>query len=87
MQYISFSDLVEVGHSSKDSGRQLFAGTDAKPAILFPPVVTAQWEEQVCYLKLLIVTEPLIIFKEFILYFHKFFNEMTQFYFLLCFFR
>lgn len=40
-------ELVEVGHSSKDSGRQLFAGTDAKPAIVFPPPVTAQWEEQV----------------------------------------
>ena len=42
-----FSELVDVGHSSKDSGRQLFAGTDQKPAIAFPPVVTAQWEEQV----------------------------------------
>lgn len=45
-----FSELVEVGHSSKDSGRQLFAGTDAKPAIVFPPTVTAQWEEQVQYM-------------------------------------
>lgn len=44
---ISFRELVEVGHSSKDSGRQLFAGNDAKPAIVFPPIVTAQWEEQV----------------------------------------
>lgn len=41
------SELAELNHSSKDSGRQLFAGTDAKPAVLFPPVVTAQWEEQV----------------------------------------
>lgn len=47
--YMSFSELVEVGHSTKDSGRQLFAGTDAKPAIVFPPIVTAQWEEQVNY--------------------------------------
>lgn len=44
------SELVEIGHSSKDSGRQLFAGTDKKPAIAFPPVVTAQWEEQVRFL-------------------------------------
>ena len=42
-----FSEVVELGHSSKDSGRQLFANTDAKPAIVFPPAVTAQWEEQV----------------------------------------
>ncbi|XP_062148060.1 callose synthase 5 isoform X3 [Alnus glutinosa] len=47
-------ELVEVGHSSKDSGRQLFAGTDAKPAIVFPPTVTAQWEEQIRRLYLLL---------------------------------
>lgn len=41
------SELVELGHTNKESGRQLFAGTDAKPAILFPPVETAQWDEQV----------------------------------------
>lgn len=40
------SELRELGHS-KDSGRQLFAGTDEKPAILYPPAVTAQSEEQV----------------------------------------
>jgi len=41
--------LVELGHGNKDSvpRRQLFAGTGSKPAILFPPVMTAQWEEQV----------------------------------------
>ncbi|KAM3708622.1 hypothetical protein ACB098_02G111600 [Castanea mollissima] len=50
-------ELVEVGHSSKDSGRQLFAGTDAKPAILFPPVVTAQWEEQIRRLYLLLTVK------------------------------
>lgn len=44
---IIFSELVDLGHSGKDAGRQLFAGTDPKPAIMFPPVVTAQWEEQV----------------------------------------
>jgi callose synthase len=42
-----YRELVEVGHSGKDSGMQLFAGTDAKPSIVFPPPVTAQWEEQV----------------------------------------
>lgn len=40
------SELAELNQSSKDAG-QVFAGTEAKPAILFPPVVTAQWEEQV----------------------------------------
>lgn len=44
---VLISELAELNHSSKDTGRQLFAGTDAKPAVLFPPVVTAQWEEQV----------------------------------------
>lgn len=42
--------MAELGHN-KDSGRQLFAGTDARPAINFPPSVTAQWEEQVGILK------------------------------------
>lgn len=42
-----FSEIVEFGHNSKDSGRQLFDKTDSRPAIVFPPVVTAQWEEQV----------------------------------------
>lgn len=42
-----FSEVVELGNSSKDSGRQVFDNTDAKPAILFPPAATAQWEEQV----------------------------------------
>ncbi|KAM1315752.1 hypothetical protein ACFX10_019300 [Malus domestica] len=50
-------ELVEVGHSSKDAGRQLFAGTDAKPAILFPPPVTARWEEQISRLHLLLTVK------------------------------
>ncbi|KAL6223182.1 hypothetical protein ACLB2K_006571 [Fragaria x ananassa] len=50
-------EVVEVGHSSKDTGRQLFAGTDAKPAILFPPPVTAQWEEQIRRLHLLLTVK------------------------------
>ena len=38
-----FSEVVELGNGSKDSvpRRQLFAGTDSKPAILYPPVVIA----------------------------------------------
>ncbi|XP_035551340.1 callose synthase 5 [Juglans regia] len=50
-------ELVEVGHSTKDSGRQLFAGTDAKPAIVFPPIVTAQWEEQIRRLYILLTVK------------------------------
>lgn len=41
------SELAELNQISKDTGRQVFAGTEAKPAVAFPPVVTAQWEEQV----------------------------------------
>lgn len=43
------SELAELGHGNKDSisRNQLFAGTHPKPAIIFPPVVTAEWEEQV----------------------------------------
>ncbi|KAB1210572.1 Callose synthase 5 [Morella rubra] len=55
--YYSTLELVEVGHSSKDSGRQLFAGNDAKPAIVFPPIVTAQWEEQIRRLYLLLTVK------------------------------
>ncbi|KAI4364325.1 hypothetical protein MLD38_020433 [Melastoma candidum] len=50
-------DLVELGHGGKEAGRQLFAGTDAKPAILFPPVVTAHWEEQIRRLHLLLTVK------------------------------
>ncbi|THU52702.1 hypothetical protein C4D60_Mb10t06700 [Musa balbisiana] len=41
-------ELVDLGHGNKDSvpRRQLFAGTGSKPAIVFPPVITAHWEEQ-----------------------------------------
>lgn len=42
-----FSELAEFKRSKKDSGRQLFDKTDALDDIVFPPVVTAQWEEQV----------------------------------------
>ncbi|KAI4345089.1 hypothetical protein L6164_012253 [Bauhinia variegata] len=57
MMVKEISELVELGHSSKDTGRQLFAGTDAKPAIVFPPVVTAQWEEQIRRLYLLLTVK------------------------------
>uniref|UniRef100_A0A6N2KW70 1,3-beta-glucan synthase n=1 Tax=Salix viminalis TaxID=40686 RepID=A0A6N2KW70_SALVM len=47
-------ELVDLGQSGKDSGRQVFSGTDTKPAIKFPPVVTAQWEEQIRRIHLLL---------------------------------
>ncbi|KAI3669007.1 hypothetical protein L6452_40226 [Arctium lappa] len=48
-------ELVELGHGSKDSGTQLFEkATDSKPAIAFPPPVTAQWQEQIKRLYLLL---------------------------------
>ncbi|GMJ08614.1 callose synthase 5, ARABIDOPSIS THALIANA GLUCAN SYNTHASE-LIKE 2, GLUCAN SYNTHASE-LIKE 2 [Hibiscus trionum] len=51
-------ELVELGQSNKESGRQLFAGTDEKPAIAFPPVLTAHWVEQIRRLHILLtVTE------------------------------
>jgi len=50
-----FSELAELYHSSKDTGRQLFAGTDARPAVLFPPVLTAQWDEQVIMIIIIII--------------------------------
>ncbi|KAM7513805.1 hypothetical protein LguiA_003388 [Lonicera macranthoides] len=50
-------ELVELGHSSKDAGKQLFASTDSRHAIVFPPVVTAQWEEQIRRLYLLLTVK------------------------------
>ncbi|CAN6448090.1 unnamed protein product [Victoria cruziana] len=63
-------ELVDIGHGNKDSvtgrydlvnasqsGRQLFAGTVPKPAVSFPPVVTAQWEEQIKRLYLLLTVK------------------------------
>ncbi|KAJ6775207.1 CALLOSE SYNTHASE 5 [Salix purpurea] len=47
-------ELVDLGQSGKDSGRQVFSGSDTKPAIKFPPVVTAQWEEQIRRIHLLL---------------------------------
>ncbi|URE04738.1 callose synthase [Musa troglodytarum] len=52
-------ELAELGHGNKDSvpRRQLFAGTGSKPAILFPPVITAHWEEQIKRLYLLLTVK------------------------------
>ncbi|URE15445.1 callose synthase [Musa troglodytarum] len=52
-------ELVELGHSNKDSipRRQLFAGTGSKPAIVFPPIITAYWEEQIKRLYLLLTVK------------------------------
>ncbi|KAI9113747.1 hypothetical protein K1719_014998 [Acacia pycnantha] len=48
------NELVELGHS-KDSRKQLFNDdSDARPAILFPPAVTAQSVEQIRRLYLLL---------------------------------
>ncbi|KAL4330238.1 hypothetical protein AHAS_Ahas13G0380100 [Arachis hypogaea] len=47
MMVNEISELAELNQSSKDTGRQVFAGTEVKPAIVYPPVVTAQWEEQI----------------------------------------
>ncbi|GAV58897.1 Glucan_synthase domain-containing protein/DUF605 domain-containing protein/FKS1_dom1 domain-containing protein [Cephalotus follicularis] len=49
-------ELLDLG-SNKESGRQLFTGTDAKPAIVFPPVVSAHWEEQIRRLHLLLTVK------------------------------
>ncbi|XP_028091370.1 callose synthase 5 isoform X3 [Camellia sinensis] len=57
MMVTEIREVVELGHSSKDSGRQLFANTDAKPAIVFPPAVTAQWEEQIRRLYMLLTVK------------------------------
>ncbi|XP_052191392.1 callose synthase 5 isoform X2 [Diospyros lotus] len=47
-------ELVELGHSNKG---QLFANTDSKPAIAFPPAFTAKWEEQIKRLYLLLTVK------------------------------
>ncbi|XP_057416061.1 callose synthase 5-like [Lotus japonicus] len=59
MMVNEISELAELNQSSKDTGRQIFAGTEAKPAVVFPPVVTAQWEEQIRRLYLLLTVKEL----------------------------
>ncbi|KAF6176468.1 hypothetical protein GIB67_033946 [Kingdonia uniflora] len=56
-------ELVELGHSNKDlvPRRQIFVGTDPKPAIVFPPIATAQWEEQIKWLYLLLTVKEFAI--------------------------
>ncbi|KAK1356348.1 hypothetical protein POM88_049604 [Heracleum sosnowskyi] len=51
------NELVEFKHSKKDSGRQLFDKTYALDDFVFPPVVTAQWEEQIRRLYLLLTVK------------------------------
>ncbi|CAL0325192.1 unnamed protein product [Lupinus luteus] len=57
MLVTEISELAELNQSSKDTGRQVFAGTEAKPSIAFPPVITAQWEEQIRRLYLLLTVK------------------------------
>ncbi|KAK7369493.1 hypothetical protein VNO80_11532 [Phaseolus coccineus] len=57
MMVNEISELAELNQSSKDTGQQIFAGKEGKPAILFPPVVTAQWEEQIRRLYLLLTVK------------------------------
>ncbi|XP_075081042.1 callose synthase 5-like [Nicotiana tabacum] len=54
MMVNEIGELVELGHNGRDSGKQLFANTDSRTAIAFPPPVTAQWEEQIRRLYLLL---------------------------------
>lgn len=54
MMVNEIGELVELGHSGRDSGKQLFANTDSRTAIAYPPPVTAQWEEQLRRLYLLL---------------------------------
>ncbi|KAK7301932.1 hypothetical protein RJT34_12809 [Clitoria ternatea] len=55
MMVNEISELVELNHISKGSGRQPFGGTDTKP--LFLPLVTSQREEQVRHLHLLLMVK------------------------------
>ncbi|XP_042433092.1 callose synthase 5-like [Zingiber officinale] len=52
-------ELVELGHSNKYSvpRGQLFAGTGSKPSIVFPPMITPHWEEQINRLYLLLTVK------------------------------
>ncbi|KAG9129306.1 hypothetical protein Leryth_015685 [Lithospermum erythrorhizon] len=48
-------ELMEPGH--KESVKQLFANNDSRRAIVYPPAVTAQWEEQIRRLYLLLTVK------------------------------
>ncbi|KAI8535665.1 hypothetical protein RHMOL_Rhmol10G0191900 [Rhododendron molle] len=51
------NEIREVAELGNSTGRQLFDNTDAKPAILFPRATTAQWEEQIRRLYLLLTVK------------------------------
>ncbi|KAF7130413.1 hypothetical protein RHSIM_Rhsim10G0135300 [Rhododendron simsii] len=51
------NEIREVAELGNSTGRQVFDNTDAKPAILFPPATTAQWEEQIRRLYLLLTVK------------------------------
>ncbi|KAK8658810.1 hypothetical protein V6N13_029031 [Hibiscus sabdariffa] len=57
MMVNEISELVELGHSNKESGRQIFAGTDENPAIAFPLVLTAHWIEQIRRLHIILTVK------------------------------
>ncbi|KAK4359850.1 hypothetical protein RND71_022079 [Anisodus tanguticus] len=57
MMVNEIGELVELGHNGRDSGKQLFVNTDSRTAIEFPPPVTAQWEEQIRRLYLLLTVK------------------------------
>ncbi|KAM3194813.1 hypothetical protein ACQJBY_071079 [Aegilops geniculata] len=59
MMVNEIKELAEFGHGNKDlvPRRQLFAGTGTKPAIVFPPPISAQWEEQIKRLYLLLTVK------------------------------
>ncbi|VFQ92373.1 unnamed protein product [Cuscuta campestris] len=51
------NEIRELVDLSKDSGKQYFASTDSKPAIVFPLKMTAHWEEQIRRLYLLLTVK------------------------------
>ncbi|CAH9142883.1 unnamed protein product [Cuscuta epithymum] len=51
------NEIRELVELSKDSGKQFFANTDSRPAIVFPLKMTAQWEEQIRRLYLLLTVK------------------------------
>jgi hypothetical protein len=67
---LCFRELLEYGQNRQESNngrydfihspqtnRQLFAGTEPKPAVVFPPPATAPWIEQVKRLHLLLTVK------------------------------
>nr|CAB3469623.1 unnamed protein product [Digitaria exilis] len=56
MMVNEIKELAEFGHGNKER-RQLFAGSGTKPAIVFPPPISSQWEEQIKRLHLLLTVK------------------------------